>query len=371
MKRTRWIQRGRRVPTFIAIALLCFAPQIASADYLSDAATAWNTVGTNFGNSAAVATMLSTLPRSVNPAYADDIAILAFNSSSAVLYNARRHADESLGALSQPLDSRGQDLGLNGRAFWDTSRYESNENSGFDETGWGVSVSGEALVNETTSVGIGITTGRADYTRTGVDEYAANNSISLFARFKPGRAFFNFGAMLGRADWTDTRTIGGVDDETSFSTDMLALRAIAGAALGRGGFSITPHIGAEYLSAGTDGHTDSATQSFRSWNQQMITGLAGLCFGGEVDTGGALLKPRFSLGISQIFQNSGSNSIGASLINGATYAIPVDKLAGTAFNGGLGLALAGENFSLEIEYKLNAQENYFAHIVGLNGTVRF
>lgn len=344
--------------------------------YLSDAADAWATVIGGIGTSGEIATYINNMHATDLARFRELISVIAYNDTAMTLYETKNHIDTSYSVIANPLNSRRnvcpwkvpncgvekQTLIVDGQVFASTADFDSDYNGDFKTNNTGVSIRAKGFVTDGFAFGVGYTRTMIDTKNNSVYTDATSNSITMFSQYlSKGGLFLNSGLNAGHTSWAADKSIAGIKNANTYDTDFVSGQINTGIVLHRNRISIIPQVGVRYFRLVSDKHIDAAAQSFEKWWYNTLTGMASIDLGYDFIAGGVVVRPTITLGGSFDAVSHGNSFTRVHVISGHIYDMPVESPSRAAFNGGLGITVYGENFSVGLNYRLDAQSDYMAH----------
>lgn len=338
-------------------------------EYLAVAANAWSSVAGSsigIGRHVPITSRLGETFATDTIAFQDLLAVLAYNESPLTVFEVRQHISSAFAPISGPLASRRTDAEnfiVEGNFQFGMSEFESDENGDFKTNNTGLHINARGYISDGWALGIGYTRIDTDTDDKRIYTDGVSNSVTAFFEYlSRGGMFVNGGVNIGRINWSSDKIVSGISDSSDYDTDFYAAQLTTGVKLGHDSFFIIPQVGARYMYAVSEKHTDEAVQSFGEWKYGSFNAIADLKLGTRF-----AVSPDFSFSPNLLFGGSYSlfgntdDFIHATLVNGAAYDIPVETGSRAALHAGIGVLMDGPSFGIELSYKLNYRQDYTAH----------
>lgn len=362
-----------------------------------DAGDAWNNLDTGSvknETTVAVADRLTylrnhqTTAAAGKQAYEDALTALAPETAPAVQQAATEGANQIFGAVGTRLSSgaiasakQGMSSGDNPFtkvAVWVQGLFnkakldDTSKSKGFDSKTYGTALGVESKISEDVKLGIGYA-----YSKTDIDGFMRDTDVKthtaiLYGEYKPKNWYVNAIASYGWSDYDEKKNVAGVGVKADWDVEPFALQMMTGYDMYFNGFGVTPEAGLRYIHVKQDKYTDTAGQSVKSDDSDIVTGVLGAKIAKSYNlSNGMLLTPEFKAAMTYDISHDNSKST-VTLVNGSSYSVTGKPLNRFGVELGAGItAELNDNVELSLGYEGKFRKDYQDHTGLINAKYKF
>lgn len=361
-----------------------------------DAGDAWNNLDTGSvknETTVAVADRLTYLRNHQTTAvgkqaYEDALTALAPETAPAVQQAATEGANQIFGTVGTRLSGgavaatkQGMSSGDNPFtkvAVWVQGLFnkakldDTSKSKGFDSKTYGTALGVESKISEDVKLGIGYA-----YSKTDIDGFMRDTDVKthtaiLYGEYKPKNWYVNAIASYGWSDYDEKKNVAGVGVKADWDVEPFALQMMTGYDMYFNGFGVTPEAGLRYIHVKQDKYTDTAGQSVKSDDSDIVTGVLGAKIAKSYNlSNGMLLTPEFKAAMTYDISHDNSKST-VTLVNGSSYSVtgkPLNRL-GVELGAGITAEL-NDNVELSLGYEGKFRKDYQDHTGLINAKYKF
>lgn len=361
-----------------------------------DAGDAWNNLDTGSvknETTVAVADRLTYLRNhqttaAGKQAYEDALTALAPETAPAVQQAATEGANQIFGAVGTRLSGgavaatkQGMSSGDNPFtkvAVWVQGLFnkakldDTSKSKGFDSKTYGTALGVESKISEDVKLGIGYA-----YIKTDIDGFMRDTDVKthtaiLYGEYKPKNWYVNAIASYGWSDYDEKKNVAGVGVKADWDVEPFALQMMTGYDMYFNGFGVTPEAGLRYIHVKQDKYTDTAGQSVKSDDSDIVTGVLGAKIAKSYNlSNGMLLTPEFKAAMTYDISHDNSKST-VTLVNGSSYSVSGKPL--NRFGVELGASVTAElndNVEVSLGYEGKFRKDYQDHTGLINAKYKF
>lgn len=361
-----------------------------------DAGDAWNNLDTGSvknETTVAVADRLTYLRNhqttaAGKQAYEDALTALAPETAPAVQQAATEGTNQIFGAVGTRLSGgaiasakQGMSSGDNPFtkvAVWVQGLFnkakldDTSKSKGFDSKTYGTALGVESKISEDVKLGIGYA-----YSKTDIDGFMRDTDVKthtaiLYGEYKPKNWYVNAIASYGWSDYDEKKNVAGVGVKADWDVEPFALQMMTGYDMYFNGFGVTPEAGLRYIHVKQDKYTDTAGQSVKSDDSDIVTGVLGAKIAKSYNlSNGMLLTPEFKAAMTYDISHDNSKST-VTLINGSSYSVTGKPLNRFGVELGAGItAELNDNVELSLGYEGKFRKDYQDHTGLINAKYKF
>ena len=361
-----------------------------------DAGDAWNNLDTGSvknETTVAVADRLTYLRNhqttaAGKQAYEDALTALAPETAPAVQQAATEGANQIFGAVGTRLSGgavasakQGMSSGDNPFtkvAVWVQGLFnkakldDTRKSKGFDSKTYGTALGVESKISDDVKMGVGYA-----YSKTDIDGFMRDTDVKthtaiLYGEYKPKNWYVNAIASYGWSDYDEKKNVAGVGVKADWDVEPFALQMMTGYDMYFNGFGVTPEAGLRYIHVKQDKYTDTAGQSVKSDDSDIVTGVLGAKIAKSYNlSNGMLLTPEFKAAMTYDISHDNSKST-VTLVNGSSYSVTGKPLNRFGVELGAGItAELNDNVELSLGYEGKFRKDYQDHTGLINVKYKF
>lgn len=361
-----------------------------------DAGDAWNNLDTGSvknETTVAVADRLTYLRNhqttaAGKQAYEDALTALTPETAPAVQQAATEGANQIFGAVGTRLSGgavasakQGMSSGDNPFtkvAVWVQGLFnkakldDTSKSKGFDSKTYGTALGVESKISDDVKMGVGYA-----YSKTDIDGFMRDTDVKthtaiLYGEYKPNNWYVNAIASYGWSDYDEKKNVSGVGVKADWDVEPFALQMMTGYDMYFNGFGVTPEAGLRYIHVKQDKYTDTAGQSVKSDDSDIVTGVLGAKIAKSYNlSNGMLLTPEFKAAMTYDISHDNSKST-VTLVNGSSYSVTGKPLNRFGVELGAGItAELNDNVELSLGYEGKFRKDYQDHTGLINAKYKF
>lgn len=361
-----------------------------------DAGDAWNNLDTGSvknETTVAVADRLTYLRNhqttaAGKQAYEDALTALAPETAPAVQQAATEGANQIFGAVGTRLSGgavasakQGMSSGDNPFtkvAVWVQGLFnkakldDTSKSKGFDSKTYGTALGVESKISDDVKMGVGYA-----YSKTDIDGFMRDTDVKthtaiLYGEYKPNNWYVNTIASYGWSDYDEKKNVAGVGVKADWDVESFALQMMTGYDMYFNGFGVTPEAGLRYIHVKQDKYTDTAGQSVKSDDSDIVTGVLGAKIAKSYNlSNGMLLTPEFKAAMTYDISHDNSKST-VTLVNGSSYSVTGKPLNRFGVELGAGVtAELNDNVEVSLGYEGKFRKDYQDHTGLINAKYKF
>lgn len=361
-----------------------------------DAGDAWNNLDTGSvknETTVAVADRLTYLRNhqttaAGKQAYEDALTALAPETAPAVQQAATEGTNQIFGAVGTRLSGgaiasakQGMSSGDNPFtkvAVWVQGLFnkakldDTSKSKGFDSKTYGTALGVESKISDDVKMGVGYA-----YSKTDIDGFMRDTDVKthtaiLYGEYKPNNWYVNAIASYGWSDYDEKKNVAGVGVKADWDVEPFALQMMTGYDMYFNGFGVTPEAGLRYIHVKQDKYTDTAGQSVKSDDSDIVTGVLGAKIAKSYNlSNGMLLTPEFKAAMTYDISHDNSKST-VTLVNGSSYSVTGKPLNRFGVELGAGItAELNDNVELSLGYEGKFRKDYQDHTGLINAKYKF
>lgn len=295
--------------------------------------------------SADVADKLADLAQNDAAAFNDALTALAPSDAPLVLPSSQNHNTQIFNAVRQHLAetgkyrkyglSSGDALSLNGISVWAQAmggKSKLNKNHqvyGFKTDSYGMAAGVDKKLSSAVKAGLGYSYFYDDIKGFNRDTDANTHTAFVYAEYRPNKWFLNGMASYGWSRYDETKHVLGNDYKAKYDVNNMGLQATTGYTANVALVDIQPEVGLRYNHIRRDAYKDTAEQSVKAENMDILTSVAGVKVGSNliscVGTRSVRWRPEARLAATYDIVSDKENSV-VSLQNGSSYVVNGQRL---------------------------------------------
>ena len=361
-----------------------------------DAGDAWNNLDTGLvknETTVAVADRLTYLRNHQTTAvgkqaYEDALTALAPETAPAVQQAATEGANQIFSAVGTRLSGgavasakQGMSSGDNPFtkvAVWVQGLFnkakldDTSKSKGFDSKTYGTALGVESKISDDVKMGVGYA-----YSKTDIDGFMRDTDVKthtaiLYGEYKPNNWYVNSIASYGWSDYDEKKNVAGVGVKADWDVESFALQMMTGYDMYFNGFGVTPEVGLRYIHVKQDKYTDTAGQSVKSDDSDIVTSVLGAKITKSYNlSNGMLLTPEFKAAMTYDISHDNSKST-VTLVNGSSYSVSGKPLNRFGVELGAGVtAELNDNVEVSLGYEGKFRKDYQDHTGLINAKYKF
>lgn len=249
---------------------------------------------------------------------------------------------------------------------------DTSKSKGFDSKTYGTALGVESKISEDVKLGIGYA-----YSKTDIDGFMRDTDVKthtaiLYGEYKPKNWYVNAIASYGWSDYDEKKNVAGVGVKADWDVEPFALQMMTGYDMYFNGFGVTPEAGLRYIHVKQDKYTDTAGQSVKSDDSDIVTGVLGAKIAKSYNlSNGMLLTPEFKSAMTYDISHDNSKST-VTLVNGSSYSVTGKPLNRFGVELGAGItAELNDNVELSLGYECKFRKDYQDHTGLINAKYKF
>ncbi len=249
---------------------------------------------------------------------------------------------------------------------------DTSKSKGFDSKTYGTALGVESKISDDVKMGVGYA-----YSKTDIDGFMRDTDVKthtaiLYGEYKPNNWYVNSIASYGWSDYDEKKNVAGVGVKADWDVESFALQMMTGYDMYFNGFGVTPEAGLRYIHVKQDKYTDTAGQSVKSDDSDIVTGVLGAKIAKSYNlSNGMLLTPEFKAAMTYDISHDNSKST-VTLVNGSSYSVSGKPLNRFGVELGAGVtAELNDNVEVSLGYEGKFRKDYQDHTGLINAKYKF
>lgn len=249
---------------------------------------------------------------------------------------------------------------------------DTSKSKGFDSKTYGTALGVESKISDDVKMGVGYA-----YSKTDIDGFMRDTDVKthtaiLYGEYKPNNWYVNSIASYGWSDYDEKKNVAGVGVKADWDVESFALQMMTGYDMYFNGFGVTPEVGLRYIHVKQDKYTDTAGQSVKSDDSDIVTSVLGAKITKSYNlSNGMLLTPEFKAAMTYDISHDNSKST-VTLVNGSSYSVTGKPLNRFGVELGAGItAELNDNVELSLGYEGKFRKDYQDHTGLINAKYKF
>lgn len=249
---------------------------------------------------------------------------------------------------------------------------DTSKAKGFDADTNGLALGFEKFVTDDVKAGVGYA-----YSKTDIDGFMRSTDVDthtalLYGEYKPSNWYVNGIATYGWSDYSEKKTVAGVNVKADYDVETLGLQAMTGYEMNVSGLGVTPEAGLRYVHIKQDSYKDSADQRVSANDSDILTGVIGAKVSKDFELSNDMnIRPEARVAATYDLMNDDVNSV-VTLANGSAYAVEGEALDRFGMEFGAGVtAEVNDNIEFSLGYEGKFRQDYQDHTGLLNVKYKF
>lgn len=249
---------------------------------------------------------------------------------------------------------------------------DTSKSKGFDSKTYGTALGVESKISDDVKMGVGYA-----YSKTDIDGFMRDTDVKthtaiLYGEYKPNNWYVNSIASYGWSDYDEKKNVAGVGVKADWDVESFALQMMTGYDMYFNGFGVTPEVGLRYIHVKQDKYTDTAGQSVKSDDSDIVTSVLGAKITKSYNlSNGMLLTPEFKAAMTYDISHDNSKST-VTLVNGSSYSVSGKPLNRFGVELGAGVtAELNDNVEVSLGYEGKFRKDYQDHTGLINAKYKF
>lgn len=249
---------------------------------------------------------------------------------------------------------------------------DTSKSKGFDSKTYGTALGVESKISDDVKMGVGYA-----YSKTDIDGFMRDTDVKthtaiLYGEYKPNNWYVNSIASYGWSDYDEKKNVAGVGVKADWDVEAFALQMMTGYDMYFNGFGVTPEVGLRYIHVKQDKYTDTAGQSVKSDDSDIVTSVLGAKITKSYNlSNGMLLTPEFKAAMTYDISHDNSKST-VTLVNGSSYSVSGKPLNRFGVELGAGVtAELNDNVEVSLGYEGKFRKDYQDHTGLINAKYKF
>ena len=249
---------------------------------------------------------------------------------------------------------------------------DTSKSKGFDSKTYGTALGVESKISDDVKMGVGYA-----YSKTDIDGFMRDTDVKthtaiLYGEYKPNNWYVNSIASYGWSDYDEKKNVAGVGVKADWDVESFALQMMTGYDMYFNGFGVTPEVGLRYIHVKQDKYTDTAGQSVKSDDSDIVTSVLGAKITKSYNlSNGMLLTPEFKAAMTYDISHDNSKST-VTLVNGSSYSVSGKPLNRFGVELGAGVtAELNDNVEVSLGYEGKFRKDYQDYTGLINAKYKF
>lgn len=219
----------------------------------------------------------------------------------------------------------------------------------------GFAIGGDTLIDNVLTIGGGYAFSNSDIHADGRNMDVENNSIFMYAQYKPAAWYVNATLNYTKSDYADASTVFGYLLNDEYETKSYGAQAMFGYDFANG---VTPEFGMRYLHVSQEDHVDVMNREIAGMDADFLSGVAGLKYAFTIESDSAVkFSPTMRAAMTYDFLSDDATA--TVVVPGASaYYVDVDRLSRLGGEFGIGLTAEYRGLEVSLNYELDLHQDY-------------
>ncbi len=219
----------------------------------------------------------------------------------------------------------------------------------------GFAIGGDTLIDNVLTIGGGYAFSNSDIHADGRNMDVENNSIFMYAQYKPAAWYVNATLNYTKSDYADVSTVFGYLLNDEYETKSYGAQAMFGYDFANG---VTPEFGMRYLHVSQEDHVDVMNREIAGMDADFLSGVAGLKYAFTIESDSAVkFSPTMRAAMTYDFLSDDATA--TVVVPGASaYYVDVDRLSRLGGEFGIGLTAEYRGLEISLNYELDLHQDY-------------
>lgn len=219
----------------------------------------------------------------------------------------------------------------------------------------GFAIGGDTLIDNVLTIGGGYAFSNSDIHADGRNMDVENNSIFMYAQYKPAAWYVNATLNYTKSDYADASTVFGYLLNDDYETKSYGAQAMFGYDFANG---VTPEFGMRYLHVSQEDHVDVMNREIAGMDADFLSGVAGLKYAFTIESDSAVkFSPTMRAAMTYDFLSDDATA--TVVVPGASaYYVDVDRLSRLGGEFGIGLTAEYRGLEVSLNYELDLHQDY-------------
>ena len=263
------------------------------------------------------------------------------------------------GRMSAPapvIGRAGGDAGTQENGFWMQGLFNKSKFADqFHGYTRGVALGADTLIDDTWTIGGGLAFNNSDVHADSRHTDIDSKTLFLYGQYKPNNWFVNATATYNMSEYSETKTVTGVDLGAEYDVDSYGVQAMTGYDFATG---VTTEAGLRYLHIAQDAYTGEEGSQVGALDTDFLSGVAGMKYAFAIENDWAVkLRPELRAAMTYDFI---SDDAAATVVmpGVASYKVDSERLSRIGGEFGIGLTATYKGVDLSLMYDLDLHEDY-------------
>lgn len=219
----------------------------------------------------------------------------------------------------------------------------------------GFAIGGDTLIDNVLTIGGGYAFSNSDIHADGRNMDVENNSIFMYAQYKPAAWYVNATLNYTKSDYADASTVFGYLLNDEYETKSYGAQAMFGYDFANG---VTPEFGMRYLHVSQEDHVDVMNREIAGMDADFLSGVAGLKYAFTIESDSAVkFSPTMRAAMTYDFLSDDATAT-VVMPGASAYYVDVDRLSRLGGEFGIGLTAEYRGLEVSLNYELDLHQDY-------------
>lgn len=219
----------------------------------------------------------------------------------------------------------------------------------------GVALGADTLIDNKWTIGGGLAFNNTDVHADGAHTDISSKTLFLYGQYKPNNWFVNATATYSMSEYTENKTVAGVDLGATYDVDSYGAQIMTGYDFTPG---ITTEAGLRYLHVAQDDYIDGRDAQIMATDTDFLTGIAGLKYAFAIENDWAIqLRPELRAAMTYDFISDAATAT-VVMPGVASYKVDAERLSRMGGEFGIGLTALYKGMEVSLMYDLDLHKDY-------------
>lgn len=219
----------------------------------------------------------------------------------------------------------------------------------------GFAIGGDTLIDNVLTIGGGYAFSNSDIHADGRNMDVENNSIFMYAQYKPAAWYVNATLNYTKSDYADASTVFGYLLNDEYETKSYGAQAMFGYDFANG---VTPEFGMRYLHVSQEDHVDVMNREIAGMDADFLSGVVGLKYAFTIESDSAVkFSPTMRAAMTYDFLSDDATAT-VVMPGASAYYVDVDRLSRLGGEFGIGLTAEYRGLEVSLNYELDLHQDY-------------
>ncbi len=219
----------------------------------------------------------------------------------------------------------------------------------------GVALGADTLIDNKWTVGGGLAFNNSDVHADSRHTDIDSKTLFLYGQYKPSNWFVNATATYNMSEYSETKTVAGVDLGAEYDVDSYGVQAMTGYDFATG---ITTEAGLRYLHIAQDAYASEEGSQVGALDTDFLSGVAGLKYAFVIQNDWAIqLRPELRAAMTYDFISDDASAT-VVMPGVASYKVSGERLSRMGGEFGIGFTALYRGMEISLMYDLDLHQDY-------------